>query len=505
VRGATARRTHITKTDVLAAFQCARRAWLAVHEPARATPLANGRRALLENGRAIGRLAHALFPGAVLVEEAEFAAARARTAGLLADRSVPAILEAAVEHDGVAIRVDALERLADGAWGLREVKSGTRVRDVHLDDLAIQRHVLTGAGLTIASTELIHVDAEYVHGEGTIAWPRFFARTDVADAVAERLPAAAARIDELRAALARAEAPEIEPSPHCSTPYRCEFWEHCTRELPADWILNVRYVPAERWAALRAAGTTLLRDLASAEGVPAVLWQARQALDSGRVVVAGDLAAALGDLGPPADYLDFETISPALPRFAGTHPFQRIPFQWSLHRRDTVGTHVHHEFLADGGTDPRRQFAETLLAHLRGSDRPILVYSDFESEVLAELAPALPDLAAEIAHVRTRLRDLLPIVRTHVYHPEFRGSFSLKMVAPALVPGFGYDDLTAIHDGAEATVAFARLAAGEYDAEQATGLRAALRAYCARDTEALLRVHDALLALAATAVDPQQA
>lgn len=486
----------ITKTQALASLQCTRRAWLVVHDPARATPLAPSRQALRDAGHAIGRLAYALFPGAVLVDEPDLARACARTAELLADPAVPAVLEAAVEHGGFAVRADVLERLP-GAWGLREVKSGTRVRDVHLDDLAIQRHVLTAAGLTLASIELIQLDPEYRHAGGDVDHARLFARRDVAADVEARALDVVARLAALPTALASAAEPPIEPAPHCFSPYRCEFWEHCTRAFPEDWILHVRYVPPERWAELCAAGTTRLGDLASPANVPAVLWRAREALARGSAIVSSDLGAALTDLGPPADYLDFETISPAVPCYRDTAPYQRIPFQWSLHRRDASGALLHREFLADGRDDPRRAFAESLLVATRDAAYPILVYSDFESEVLAELALALPDLAAELAMLRARLRDLLVVVRNHVYDPRFRGSFSLKAVAPGLVPGFGYDDLAAIHDGVAATVEFARIAASACAADEEARLRAALRAYCARDTEALVRVHDALRALVA--------
>ncbi|HEY2387892.1 MAG TPA: DUF2779 domain-containing protein [Candidatus Binatia bacterium] len=485
----------LTKTTLLAARQCARRAWLMLHEPARATPTPAGQRALRDAGHAVGRLAHAIFPGAVLVEERDFAAARARTAALVADPRVPAILEAAVEHDGIGVRVDVLERLADGAFGLREVKAGTRVRDVHLDDLAIQRHVLSGAGFRIASVELVLVDPDYVRGEGPPEWTRLFQRRDVSAEVVERSATVAAQADALRATLAEPEAPAIEPSPHCSMPYRCEFWEHCTAPLPADWILHFGRVPPEQWAALRAAGTTRLAQLKDTDAVPAALQRARRSLASDGAVVTPELAAALADFGPPAEYLDFETVSAAVPLFPGTQPYQRVPFQWSLHRLDAAGTLTHFDCLATGGGDPRREFAETLLARTGGRHEPILVYSDFESDVLAEVAEALPDLAPDIEAVRARLRDLLPIMRAHVYHPGFRGSFSLKSVAPALVAGFGYGDLTGIRDGAEATVQLSRLLAGECDAASAPSVREALRAYCARDTEALVRLHAALRAL----------
>ncbi len=63
-----------------------------------------------------------------------------------------------------------------------------------------------------------------------------------------------------------------------------------------------------------------------------------------------------------AYYLDFETVSPAIPLYPGTSPFQTIPFQWSLHRVNRNGKTTHREFPADGGTDPRRELAENLIS-----------------------------------------------------------------------------------------------------------------------------------------------
>jgi len=60
-----------------------------------------------------------------------------------------------------------------------------------------------------------------------------------------------------------------------------------------------------------------------------------------------------------------------------------------------------------------------------------------------------------------RLVDLLPIVRSHVYHPDFGGSFSLKAVAPALVPGFTYDDLDIGNGGAASTALESLILDGE--------------------------------------------
>ena len=65
--------------------------------------------------------------------------------------------------------------------------------------------------------------------------------------------------------------------------------------------------------------------------------------------------------------------------------------------------------------------------------------------------------------IRARLVDFEEIVRKHVYHLDFAGSFSLKKVVPALVPDVSYDGL-AVADEDNAIAMFARMARGEIDA-----------------------------------------
>ena len=120
----------------------------------------------------------------------------------------------------------------------------------------------------------------------------------------------------------------------------------------------------------------------------------------------------------------------------------------------------HREFLADGGDDPRRQFAETLIEALAAFDAPILVYSAYEQTRLKELAGEYPDLSASLDALIARLVDLLPLVRGAVCFPEFRFSNSIKSVAPGLCPGFRYDDLEGVAAGGGASAAFLQVASG---------------------------------------------
>jgi hypothetical protein len=217
---------------------------------------------------------------------------------------------------------------------------------------------------------------------------------------------------------------------------------------------------------------------------------------SGQPYISGGLQAALDELGPPAFYLDFETLSPAIPLYPGTRPYDTIPFQWSLHHVDATGSRTHRRFLADGRSDPRCSFAAALLEALAGTSEPVLVYSPFESARLGELADGYPDMAPALAAIRHRLRDLLPIMRGHVYFPRFQGSYSLKTVAPVLAPRVTFDDLEDIADGRAASAAMARIAQGEIEPDEEAALRRALLSYCERDTLALVELHRALRDLA---------
>ena len=87
-------------------------------------------------------------------------------------------------------------------------------------------------------------------------------------------------------------------------------------------------------------------------------------------------------------------------------------------------------------------------------------------------------------------------MRDGYYHPKFRGSFSIKHVLPAFVPGMGYGDL-AVADGQTAAVRYAHAFAST-DRDERQRRFDDLRAYCARDTLALMELREALAGLAAS-------
>jgi len=484
---------HLSKSKFLAGLHCSKRLWLVQNRPDRATPATGSDRVVREMGEAVGRLAHQLFPGGVPVDRAPgaFATAVGRTRELLLDETVPAIFEAAFEFEGVRIRVDVLERIGAKSWGLREVKAAARLKDSYLDDIAVQMFVLHGCGIDVQSAELMHIDTEFVRGDEEIAWVDFFSRADVTDAVEARQASVGAQVTAMHAVSDGTE-PQIEPGMHCRRRRPCDFWRHCTQDKERDWIFNLPRLTRKQHDSLVELGVERIADIPSDFPLQRPQENARDAYGDTGDWVCRRLDEALEGSGPPAAYLDFETASPAVPIYAGTRPFQILPFQWSLHREDAAGGLHHASFLAEGDVDPRRTFAESLVAALCAGSEPIFVYSAFESRVLENLAAAFPDLRKQLIAVRARLVDLLPIVRNGVYHVGFGASFSIKHVAPALAPGFGYDDLDGVSEGGVAAATFQRIVELGPSSAAARDLRDQLLAYCAHDTLALVEILRAL-------------
>jgi predicted RecB family nuclease len=100
-------------------------------------------------------------------------------------------------------------------------------------------------------------------------------------------------------------------------------------------------------------------------------------------------------------------------------------------------------------------------------------------------------LAGRIKKIQSRLFDLLPVVRNHVYHPRFGGSFSLKYVLPALVPDMTYEGME-VADGTDAGLAWESLIRGGLDQTERDRIRKALLDYCGQDTLALVRLLEKL-------------
>ena len=481
----------ITKFDWLAAQQCLGMAWYAFR--ADPSPPDDAERFRMEQGQEVGALARTLYPDGVLVPPGTVERAAGITRRCIAD-SVNTIFEAAFDAAPFVTRADILKRL-DGGWHVMEVKSSfsdtSSVADL-VDDLAYTVMVLRRSELRIVKASLLLLSRDYRFGDGP---DRLFEVVDKTPEVLARVAAFNAIADSY----ARALFDEQPPAPRLTSVCRdcAVFGDECLGAGLAHTVLEIPSLHYKNFQQLAAQGIVDMSrvpdDLKLNERQQRVVKSAA----SGELCVEADLGAALEAIVWACYYLDFETAATVLPLCVGQGCHQQVLTQFSIHHWDRIGGELHHtEFLADATRDCQRDLAETLIRDL-GQHGSIIVYTSFEKTRITALQGLFPDLAQPLQSILNRLVDLHPIIADHVYHPDFRGSFSIKKVLPALVSDLSYEGLP-IRDGEMAVTQFARMARGEIVGDDIETTRRQLLEYCKVDTLAMVRLHEKLLELASS-------
>jgi predicted RecB family nuclease len=485
----------LSKSRFLVGLQCHKQLWWRTHDPD-APELAPSAdlQARFEAGKLVGEAARTYVRGGELIGfhhyevESKVAATQTALGG-----ATPAIYEAAFVADDAYAVVDILERTPRG-FTLIEVKSSTGVKPEHILDVAMQTYLLRRNGIAVERVEVMHLNRECHYPDLS----NLFTRRDVTAPVEGFLPEVPDKIFAQRSALA-GSLPDVPVGDHCFEPYECPFMKRCWPVWPDDHVSTL-YIMRRRALDLEAHGYRTLHDLPGDLKLSAIQARQVRAVQAGTLVVEESLAEALAPFEAPLAFLDFETVSPAIPVWNGCRPWEQVPVQFSVHMQQPGGGYAHHAWLAEGGADPRPAQARALVAACAGAQAIVAYNSSFERSCIRLLAAAAPDFARELGLIELKLVDLLPVVRNHLYHPRFGGSFSLKSVLPALVPDLSYADLE-IQDGAAATLALWRLV---FEPEglgrrESARMRRALLAYCARDSWATVKLLDRLRVLAGLA------
>jgi predicted RecB family nuclease len=427
----------LSKSRFCSGLQCPKLLWWRAHEPdAPELEVGPELQVLFDRGHLVGEAARERFPGGVFVEGEHWEVARKveQTRQALA-AGADAIFEASFLVDDVFVAVDILERCR-GGFRLVEVKSTCDVKEEHLPDVAIQAHVLGRSGLSVRRAEVMHLNRECRHPDLS----NLFVRADVTGDVKDLLPAIPKQVRRLQRML-DGPLPDIEPGEQCATPYECPFSSRCWPEVGRDHVSRLYGLRSKTRAELLDQGIETVSDLPEDMKLPSATRRQVKSIRTGKLVVEDGLAKALEEIEPPIAFLDFETIAPPIPVWKGCRPYGPVPVLMSCHVAGARGRLSHHAFLAEGPSDPRPEVAAAVVKACAGAKTVLAYNASFEGRCIEELASSVPSLRRELRSVGRKLVDLLPIVRNHVYHPAFDGSFSMKAVLPALVRGLGYGDL----------------------------------------------------------------
>ena len=443
-------------------------------------------------GNQVGEIAKQVFGSGEGVEipySVGLNEALGQTAELVANGHDAPIYEATFQFDGVLVRADVLLPVEGGGWRAIEVKAAASVKAHHEVDCAIQYWVLRNAGLDLKAISLARVDTAFVY-QGGADYRGLLVEEDLTARARQLQGEVVELISAARTAVAGA-VPEMPVGGHCYSPYGCAFMSHCwpvQAEYPVMGLGGNRAELAD-WVN---AGCRDIRDVDVAALTSETRLRIHASTRKGEADVSVDAQQVFEQFGYPRYFLDFETIGPAVPFWAGMRPYQSVPVQWSCHvdygaTEGGVEDIRHHEFLDLSGDPPMRALAQRLVECL-GSSGPVFMYTNYEKRVINSLVEMFPELAAPLAGIAERLVDLHPIVRQHYYHPKMLGSWSIKAVSPTVDAAMDYSGLAGIAEGMAAADGYIEAINPETTPARKTELEEQLLRYCRFDTEAMVRI-----------------
>src|ERR1017187_7795644 len=212
------RTLYISKSKFLWGRQCPKLLWTAYNAKHLIPETDASKQAAFDQGHDVGALAKKLFPDGIEIDTdpADFDGAIQLTQKSLSLRRP--VFEATLSANGGYARADILNPVGNNEWDLIEVKSTTRLKDVHVPDLAFQAWVFTEAGIKIRRCFLCHINNEFVrHGE--VEPKEFFTLRDVTAEVAEYSREIEERVGEMGKTIRLVKCPDIQIGKQCDSPY----------------------------------------------------------------------------------------------------------------------------------------------------------------------------------------------------------------------------------------------------------------------------------------------
>lgn len=486
----------LTKSDYVYKYQVSPALlWLSKYAKEKLPPETEADGLRMSGGSEVGVCARQLFPGGRLVES-KFQEAVAATLELV-KAEAPAIFEAAVlTKRNLFAQADVLVKRG-AAWDMYEVKSSAKVRSDHAVDLAFQKAAFEEAGFIIRNSYLIYINTQYER-RGEVDPKQLFRTKDLTKAVAAIAHETEAGIEAALEVLNSPKCPDDGPLGCRKLGAWLSVYRYMHPELPPDTIYRLIRLNPEQVEKLSAAGITRIPDI-PANFKPLNGQQRAQVelFKLGRPAAhKGRIKQELAGLEYPLYFLDYETVSPAIPLWEGTRPYHLLPFQYSLHIIDKPGAEpVQKEFLARGTGYPVKELLEHLSADQGPAGSVIVWFKDFEGGANLGMADLHPEYGDFLRGVNARIYDLMEIFSKNLYgHPDFFGSASIKNVLPVVVPEMTYKNLE-IQEGMTASLKWLKAAKGELPEAEANKLYDDLLVYCGQDTLAMVKIYQFLLKL----------
>lgn len=280
----------------------------------------------------------------------------------------------------------------------------------------------------------------------------------------------------------------------CTGRNKCRYYSECFHEEQYEDNSIVYLNGAKNRYDMQKNGIQYLKDadIDLIEGTKIQYAQIQADKNGGLFVDKLALKSWLDTVSYPITFLDFEWERFAVPPYEKMHPFDVLPFEYSLHILHEDGTVEHKVFLSIH--DDRKELATSLIRDIP-KEGSVVAYNAFGAEYIRieEMIYTFPEYTDELKHINERMVDLqLPFESGIIYDTRMKGLWSLKVIM-SIMNDKSYNDL-AIHQGMDAVCEWRRLDKEEQDANK-EDIMQNLKEYCGMDSYAMVVVFKWLLHL----------
>ncbi len=488
----SSKKSTLSKSTLIRSIQCSKSLYLYKNHYSLRDKADITQQQKFDRGHRVGILAHQLFTGGKdcsppnpFSYDASIAATK-----LLVQQQFPVVYEAAFKYNGIMAALDILE-CKDGKWYAYEVKSSFRISNTYLLDAAIQYYIITKSGVPLEDFSLVTINNEYVL-QDELEISAFFRKTSVMQEILERIPFIEKTIEEAIATLDSKTIPEVPIGAHCTKPYPCDFQGYCWQHLEKDSIWYLPGISMQEKSLFYERGISTIHQIDNIEELNARQKVIIESFQQQQPHLHADqLRQFIGPVHYPLFYFDIEAFQPAVPLFKGTKPYERIPFLYSLHYKESADAPLQHFSYISPVTDDRVPFIRQFLKDTE-KEGTILVFNTLmEKSILFRLSADFPEYKKDILQRINRILDVeIPFKELYYYHPAQQGSFSLKAIGNAVL---GKDEFAAsrVKDGEEAMAVYNELFYTNDKASIPEKLEQ-LKTYCRTDTYVLYEIFEKL-------------
>ncbi|MCA9496321.1 MAG: DUF2779 domain-containing protein, partial [Nanoarchaeota archaeon] len=404
----------LSKSNYLLGLTCPKSLWIKINQPEKLPEIDKSTQHRFDEGHIVGEFAKQLFPKGIEIKSFKYDDVINDTLNEI-DKRVP-LFEAGFRFNNCFTRPDIMLPVGKDSWEIYEVKSTTSVKEEHIEDLAFQKYVYENSGLKIKNYYVVYLDNEYVR-KGKIDVKKLFIKENVTSEINKVYEGIEDRVKYLLDLINSKTYDEIKYGKHCDSPKTCPTgldWE----ELPDHNVFELYRGGAKSKTLFDECDCLEIKDIPSRIKLTDKQKIQVDCVKEDRIhIEKTNIKNFLDTLEYPLYYIDFETYNPAIPMYNGLKPYQRIPFQFSLHiQKEPNGKLEHYEYLASENKDPREEF----ISHIKkwvGETGSIIVYNQgFEKGVMKEVSNFLPKYKKWAKELEPRYVDLLVVFRNFFYY-----------------------------------------------------------------------------------------